>query len=53
MFITIKDRKCDELSGAAAYSNEEVELLKRKHQDDYIPDDDYNAMDMEMDLDED
>ena len=53
LFITIKDRKCDELSGAAAYSNEEVELLKRKHQDDYIPDDDYNAMDMEMDLDED
>ena len=51
LFITIKDRKCTELSGAAAYSNEEIELLKRKHQDDYIPDDDYNGMDMDLDED--
>ena len=52
LFITVKERKCDELSGAAAYSNEEMELLKRKHQDDYIPDEeDYNGMDMDLDED--
>ena len=51
LFITIKDRKCDELSGAAAYSKEEKDLLKRKHQDDYIPEEDYYGMDMDLDED--
>ena len=50
LFVTIRDRKCDELSGTAVYSNEEMESLKRKHQDD-IPEDDYNGMDKDLDED--